>query len=45
MLQQVLEVFDIQPDYNLAIMKKDQPLFDVTSNILCTIKEVAQTII
>lgn len=40
MLQQVLDVFDIQPDYNLAIMKENQTLFDVTSNILSAIKEV-----
>ena len=34
MLQQVLDVFRVVPDYDLAIMKKDQTLFDVTANIL-----------
>lgn len=30
MLDQVLELFEIQPDYDLNIMKKNQSLFDVT---------------
>lgn len=40
MLQQVLDVFQVNPDYDLAIMKEKQTLFDVTSNILDKIKEV-----
>ncbi|MEK1392766.1 UDP-N-acetylglucosamine 2-epimerase (non-hydrolyzing) [Limosilactobacillus fermentum] len=40
MLKQVLDVFDIVPDYNLAIMKKNQTLFDITTNILNKIREV-----
>ncbi len=40
MLDQVLEVFDIKPDYDLNIMKKNQDLFDVTSNILNGIKKI-----
>ena len=40
MLKQVLDVFEIEPDYNLNIMKKEQDLFDVTSNILTKIKPV-----
>lgn len=40
MLRQVLDVFNVDPDYNLAIMKEKQTLFDVTSNILNKIKEV-----
>lgn len=40
MLQQVLDVFEVEPEYNLAIMKEKQTLFDVTSNILNRIKEV-----
>lgn len=40
MLQQVLDVFNVMPDYNLAIMKEQQTLFDVTSNILNGIGEV-----
>lgn len=40
MLDQVLEIFDIQPDYDLNIMKTGQDLFDVTSNILLGLKKV-----
>ena len=34
MLNQVLETFQVVPDYDLAIMKDRQTLFDVTVNIL-----------
>ena len=34
MLNQVLEVFKVKPDYNLSIMKERQTLFDVTIKIL-----------
>ncbi len=40
MLDQVLEIFDINPDFDLNIMKLDQDLFDVTSNILLQFKSV-----
>lgn len=40
MLEQVLNVFDVIPDYNLAIMKPGQTLFDITTNILNKIKDV-----
>lgn len=40
MLSQVLDAFRIVPDYNLNIMKKKQDLFDITSNILLSIKQV-----
>lgn len=40
MLDQVLKVFDVHPDYDLDIMKERQTLFDVTSNILDRIKGV-----
>lgn len=40
MLNQVLETFDITPDYNLDIMKEKQTLSDVTSNILISIQDV-----
>jgi len=42
MLDQVLELFDIQPDYDLDIMKKGQDLYDVTSNVLLRMKEVLE---
>ena len=34
MLDQVLETFDVVPDYDLSIMKDKQTLFDITTNIL-----------
>lgn len=40
MLDMVLETFDVEPDYDLSIMKDKQTLFDVTTNILNRIKEV-----
>lgn len=40
MLQQVLDVFGVTPDYNLKIMKKEQSLFDITNSILLSIREV-----
>lgn len=38
MLDQVLDAFDITPDYDLSIMKEKQTLFDVTINILDRIR-------
>tara|TARA_B100000795_G_C22806825_1_gene445596 strand:+ start:9207 stop:10337 length:1131 start_codon:yes stop_codon:yes gene_type:complete len=40
MLDQVLKLFDIIPDYDLDIMRQEQNLFDVTSNVLNGMKEV-----
>ena len=40
MLDQVLDLFDIVPDYDLNIMKPGQDLFDVTSNVLLGMKQV-----
>lgn len=42
MLDQVLETFGVTPDYDLAIMKERQTLFDVTTNILNGIKAVLE---
>ncbi|MBQ8898639.1 MAG: UDP-N-acetylglucosamine 2-epimerase (non-hydrolyzing) [Clostridia bacterium] len=42
MLDQVLEVFGVEPDYDLSIMKDKQTLFDVTTNILDRIKPVLE---
>lgn len=44
MLDQVLEAFDIVPDYDLSIMKDKQTLFDVTVNILENIKQVLEKV-
>ena len=43
MLDQVLETFDVTPEYDLSIMKDRQTLFDVTVNILERIREVLET--
>ncbi|MDD2268371.1 MAG: UDP-N-acetylglucosamine 2-epimerase (non-hydrolyzing) [Eubacteriales bacterium] len=42
MLDQVLETFNVVPDYDLSIMKDKQTLFDITTNILNHIKEVLE---
>ncbi len=42
MLDQVLEVFDVVPDYDLSIMREKQTLFDITINILDGIREVLE---
>ena len=42
MLDQVLEVFGVKPDYDLSIMKEKQTLFDITTNILIGIREVLE---
>lgn len=42
MLEQVLTVFGIKPDYDLAIMKPGQTLFDVTCDVLVRLKEVLE---
>ena len=40
MLDQVLNIFHVTPDYDLSIMKPSQTLFDITSDILLRIREV-----
>lgn len=42
MLDQVLRVFEVAPDYDLAIMRSGQTLFDVTCNVLLKIKDVLE---
>ncbi|SEI77158.1 UDP-N-Acetylglucosamine 2-epimerase [Alkalibacterium gilvum] len=42
MLDQVLNAFDVKPDYDLSIMKKGQTLFDVTINILDKMKSLLE---
>lgn len=44
MLDQVLEAFEVKPDYDLSIMKDKQTLFDVTVNILERIKAVLEEV-
>lgn len=40
MLKQVLELFDIKPDYDLEIMKEGQDLYDVTTRVLLGMRDV-----
>lgn len=40
MLDSVLKIFDIKPDYDLNIMRDKQTLFDITNNVLTKIKEI-----
>ena len=40
MLDQVLDLFEIVPDYDLNLMKPGQDLYDITSNVLLGMKEV-----
>lgn len=42
MLSSVLDVFDIEPNYNLHVMKEKQTLFDITVNILERIRDVLE---
>lgn len=44
MLNQVLEAFSVVPDYDLAIMREKQTLFDITVNILNNIKKVLEKV-
>lgn len=40
MLDQVLQIFEIQPDYDLNIMKQGQDLYDVTARVLIGMRDV-----
>ena len=40
MLDQVLSVFNIKPDYDLNIMKKNQTLSEITSNVLKGLEDI-----
>ena len=42
MLQQVLDFFQLQPDFDLALMQHNQTLFDVTANALKGIEKVLE---
>lgn len=42
MLDQVLDAFNVVPDYDLSVMKDRQTLFDVTQNILGKMKDVLE---
>lgn len=40
MLDQVLQIFDVKPDYDLNIMKQGQDLTDVTAGVLIGLRDV-----
>lgn len=42
MLDQVLHLFEIKPEYDLNIMKQGQTLYDITSRVLCEFGKVLQ---
>lgn len=44
MLDQVLEIFDIRPDYDLNIMKQGQDLYDVTARVLTGMRDVLKEV-
>lgn len=44
MLDQVLHIFDIKPDYDLNVMKQGQDLYDVTSRVLLGMRDVLKEV-
>ena len=45
MLDQVLQIFDIHPDYDLNIMKQGQDLYDVTARVLTGLRDVLEEVL
>lgn len=44
MLDQVLDIFEITPDYDLNIMKQDQDLYDVTSHVILGMRDLLKEV-
>ncbi len=44
MLDQVLHIFEIEPDYDLNIMKQGQDLYDVTARVLTGMRDVLKEV-
>lgn len=44
MLDQVLDIFEIKPDYDLNIMQQGQDLYDVTSKVLLGMRDILKTV-
>ncbi len=44
MLDQVLQIFEIGPDYDLNIMKQGQDLYDVTSRVLLGMRDIIRNV-
>lgn len=45
MLDQVLRIFEVQPDYDLNIMKQGQDLYDVTARVLIGMRDVLKEVL
>ncbi len=44
MLDQILETFNVVPDYDLSIMKEKQNLYDITTSVLNGMKKIFETV-
>lgn len=44
MLDQVLKIFDVKPDYDLNIMKQGQDLYDITAHVLTGMRDVLREV-
>ena len=44
MLDQVLQIFDVKPDYDLNIMKQGQDLYDVTARVLVGMRDILDSV-
>ena len=44
MLDQVLDIFGVKPDYDLNIMKQGQDLYDVTARVLTGMRDVLKEV-
>ena len=44
MLDQVLELFDVKPDYDLDVMRQGQDLYDITARVLVGMREVLKSV-
>lgn len=44
MLDQVLDIFEVKPDYDLNIMQKEQDLYDITSRVLLGMRDILKEV-
>ncbi len=44
MLDQVLHLFDVRPDYDLNIMQQGQDLYDITSRVLLGLRDILKEV-
>lgn len=44
MLQQVLDIFDVVPDYDLKIMRQEQDLYDITADVLKGMRDILKEV-